>query len=59
MAGPQGFEPKPTVLETDMLPITPWAYMEQMIGFEPTPPVWKTGILTSYTTSAYGAIYGA
>ena len=28
--------------------------MEQVIGLEPTPPVWKTGILTNYTTPACG-----
>lgn len=41
-------------METGGLPINRRLYMEQMIGFEPTPPVWKTGILTNYTTSACG-----
>ena len=40
-------------METGGLPINRRLYMEQMAGLEPAPPVWKTGILTNYTTPAY------
>ena len=35
MARTLGLEPKPTVLETAMLPITPGPYMVGVAGFEP------------------------
>ena len=34
MASRQGFEPRPTVLETVMLPLTPARYMVPMDNFE-------------------------
>ena len=35
MAGVEGFEPSPTILETVMLPITPNPYMAMCTGLEP------------------------
>ena len=53
MAGVEGFEPSPTILETVMLPITPNPYWRCVRDLNPWPPAWQAGVLTNWTNTPF------